>query len=173
MAADVLNGLFHLHDEGWAYLDLKPGNIVGLNVCFKGQPAGAQMSYSLVDFGSSQHVGKDGSHTLERVAGTPPYMSPERLNTSLLSCKADIWSLGMLVIHLRLGRVPVASELKGLTAEATHQATLQAMQHAPRYQSLTAAEWAFIERCLAFDPKQRPTAWELIDDDEYILDGAD
>jgi hypothetical protein len=45
------------------------------------------------------------------------------------------------------------------------------MKQSRKYKTITTREWAFIDRCLAFDWQQRPTAEQLYDDD-YIQLGA-
>jgi serine/threonine protein kinase len=100
---DVMNGLIEMHGAGWAYLDLKPANIVGCNFVLKGQPDSEDTIYSLVDFGSSQRVGTSSPHLIPYLPGTPAYMSPEWAHSSFVGPKADIWALGILLLELRGG----------------------------------------------------------------------
>lgn len=54
-------------------------------------------------------------------------------------------------------------ELTGLRNPHSHLATLEGMKQSPLYETLTQVEWAFIERCLAFESIKRPTARDLFD----------
>jgi mitogen-activated protein kinase kinase 3 len=57
-------------------------------------------------------AGERKSETVwETFVGTFTYMSPERLNCENYSYPADIWSLGMTILSLALGKYPF--ELEG------------------------------------------------------------
>jgi serine/threonine protein kinase len=179
----ILCALYQIHDHGWAYLDLKPANIVGCSSAQHQFDAAATM-YKLVDFGSAQDL-KGSSHSIVlNLPGTYPYMSPEWVLEGIVSYQADVWALCILLIALRVGQAPYIErfELKGQDPKqqlqplssrmAAHTAALQGMKQSPMYATLTQREWAFIDRCLAYDWKQRPTAEHLFEDDNYILSGS-
>lgn len=165
----VLSGLCDIHDHGWAYLDIKPANIVGSTVRPTANPTEAWQQYYLVDFGSAYQLGEAESRMRLRTPGTNEYMTPEFEQQHIVSYKADIWAMGILLLELRTGGAP-HDELEGLRQQGTHADTLQDMKQSQKYRTITVREWAFIERCLAYKRQQRPTAEELYRD-SYITFG--
>lgn len=92
-------------------------------------------------------------------------MSPEVLSNSEYNKKTDIWSLGITAIEMAEGDPPY-SHINFMRA-------MFVIQKKPA-QGLTIPEkWSpefnnFVKRCLTLDPKQRPTAKELLLD-PFIL----
>lgn len=63
----MMNGLYYMHEKGYAHRDIKPENIL-LNQLFV---------LKLADFGFSTMVkGKDGTGVLKTKLGTEGYMAP-------------------------------------------------------------------------------------------------
>lgn len=99
------------------------------------------------------------------LTGTPYWMSPEVLSNSEYNKKTDIWSLGITAIEMAEGDPPY-SHINFMRA-------MFVIQKKPA-QGLTIPEkWSpefnnFVKRCLTLDPKQRPTAKELLLD-PFIL----
>jgi hypothetical protein len=60
----------------------------------------------------------------------------------------------------------------GLRGQDTHQEALQGIKQSPKYKTLTHREWAFIEKCLAYELEERPTA-DKLDSGVYIMRGPD
>lgn len=99
--ADILKqvaaGLNYAHQKGIIHRDLKPSNIML-------DDAGHA---HLTDFGlakviqGSQHLTLSGT-----VVGTPAYMSPEQLRGDPLDRRTDIYSLGVILYNLVVGRLP-------------------------------------------------------------------
>jgi serine/threonine protein kinase len=178
----MLCGLYQIHDHGWAFLDLKPANIVGC-CSTQSQPSMTDTMWKLVDFGSAQEMRGTSHRIVLNLPGTDPYMGPEWRLEGIVSCQTDVWALGILLIELRVGHAP-HSELCGLMGQdpeqelqplasrlAAHQAALQRMKQSSKYAALTEREWGFIERCLAYNWEQRPTTTDLWGD-KYISTGA-
>lgn len=64
----MMNGLYYLHQKGFAHRDIKPENIL-LSQAFL---------LKIADFGFSAALrGKDGSGVLKTKLGTEGYMAPE------------------------------------------------------------------------------------------------
>jgi eukaryotic-like serine/threonine-protein kinase len=95
--AQLCVALEALHDVSVVHMDVKPGNIVLCSLP-------GQLHATLIDFGvacDSADVGRTG------LAGTPAYMSPERLlDLPRESVHADLWSLAVVAYQCLTGRVP-------------------------------------------------------------------
>lgn len=92
----ICSGLHFLHEEcRIVHLDLKPQNIL----------LDATMIPKIADFGLSRLFGekKSRTDTVNR-AGTHGYMAPEYINQGLISKKADIFSLGVIIMEIITGR---------------------------------------------------------------------
>jgi serine/threonine-protein kinase len=90
-------GLAFAHSHGVIHRDLKPSNIML-------DEAG---NAYLTDFGLAKFIG--GSMDLTRtghIVGTPVYMSPEQLRGDPLDQRADIYSMGVILYHMLVGKPP-------------------------------------------------------------------
>ncbi|KAG6849748.1 hypothetical protein H0H93_005546 [Arthromyces matolae] len=96
LAYVVLEGLMYLYDvHRIIHRDIKPSNILFNS---KGE-------IKLIDFGVSGELINSIANTF---VGTSIYMSPERIQGAEYSVKSDVWSLGISIIELALGRFPFA-----------------------------------------------------------------
>lgn len=95
---DMAGALTYAHEHGVLHRDIKPSNIVIDN---NGVPF-------LTDFGLAR-VTKAGASTLsaDMILGTPQYISPEQASgQSELDPRTDIYSLGVILYEMVVGRVP-------------------------------------------------------------------
>jgi len=89
-----LEGLTYLYDvHRIIHRDIKPSNILCNS---KGQ-------IKICDFGVSGELINSIADTF---VGTSTYMSPERIQGAQYTVKSDVWSLGISLIELALGRFP-------------------------------------------------------------------
>uniref|UniRef100_A0ACD5UKA2 Uncharacterized protein n=1 Tax=Avena sativa TaxID=4498 RepID=A0ACD5UKA2_AVESA len=92
----ICSGLHFLHDGcRIVHLDLKPENIL----------MDSTMMPKIADFGLARIFGEKQSRIVTaHPAGTRGYMAPEYLIRGVVSNKADIFSLGVIVIEIITGR---------------------------------------------------------------------
>ncbi|KAG8742502.1 MAP kinase kinase (MEK) [Ceratobasidium sp. 414] len=96
IAIAVLEGLTYLYDvHRIIHRDIKPSNILFNS---KGE-------IKICDFGVSGELINSIADTF---VGTSTYMSPERIQGAQYTVKSDVWSLGISLIELALGRFPFA-----------------------------------------------------------------
>ncbi len=98
----VSNALEYAHKQGYLHRDVKPSNILI-------SPEG---EIYLADFGLAR-IAEAGASTLsgDMLMGTPHYISPEQAQgTTDLNEGTDIYSLGVVLYELVVGRVPFSSD---------------------------------------------------------------
>jgi tetratricopeptide (TPR) repeat protein len=90
----VIDALRAVHRAGWAWLDLKPENLIV-------EPSGR---VRLLDFGASLHTSEPWAQRVIR--GTAEYMSPEQAEGQRPSHVSDVYSFGVALYEWVTGRVP-------------------------------------------------------------------
>jgi tRNA A-37 threonylcarbamoyl transferase component Bud32 len=98
----IANALTYAHQRGVLHRDIKPSNII------LGQDG---MPY-LTDFGLAR-IAESGESTMSQdvMLGTPQYISPEQARGEKnLDARTDIYSLGVVLYELVVGRVPFSGD---------------------------------------------------------------
>jgi serine/threonine protein kinase len=153
IATQILEGLVYLHSKGIVHRDIKSNNILidTLGNCY------------LVDFGSAKFL---EDLNWKKIEGTLNYMAPEFFRKGFsgkYTPECDIWSFGAVILELLTGSAPFAYKLKDLTTQ--EQFITWRMYNNDRLvipENMSQEARAFLEICLADDPKLRWSAQKLL-----------
>ncbi|KAG0170498.1 p21 protein (Cdc42 Rac)-activated kinase [Apophysomyces sp. BC1034] len=148
VAKDILRALCRLHRLNRIHRDIRSDNVL-LNM--RGE-------VKLADFGhcaqlTAQHPKRNS------VVGTPYWMSPEVIKGLQYDAKADIWSLGVLMLEMAQGDPPYVEHppLRALFLIAANG--LPPLREPDRWSDQFKD---FVQKCTTEDPSQRPGADELL-----------
>jgi mitogen-activated protein kinase kinase len=133
--------------------DLKPSNIL---VNSKGQ-------IKLCDFGVSSEL--EGS-VADTFVGTGTYMAPERIQGAQYTVKSDIWSFGLTLMELAIGKFPFSTDAdepggpQGIL-DLLQQIVLEDPPKLPKSDAFPLILEQIVDKCLTKDPSLRPTPEQL------------
>ena len=144
LAAGLAEGLEVIHAVGVVHRDLKPSNVLL-----------ADDGPRIIDFGISHSANASGLTRTGWVTGSPGFMSPEQAEGRPAGPAGDIFSLGSVLAFAATGREPFGA--------GTAPALLYRVVHTqPDTSALPPLIRPLVERCLAKDPQQRPTASQIV-----------
>jgi len=173
---NIARALQEAHSRQICHRDLKPSNIMV-------SPDAAMTTLKLTDFGIAKLAENEiaaemseferdestltNSNTL---LGAIPYMAPEAWsNWRGAGQPLDIWSLGCIAYQLVAGKLPFGSGRPAIMAvarlETARKVSLSKPQlfgRSPATATLESNIWEMIMSCLKVDPKERPTALEIL-----------
>lgn len=95
----VLDALTYAHEEGVIHRDIKPANIM--------IDSRSNRTY-LADFGIASSVLTEETPS-DVILGTPLYISPEQVWGKCFDNRADIYSAGIVLFELILGKLPLST----------------------------------------------------------------
>jgi serine/threonine protein kinase len=148
--SQILQGLKYLHNLGIIHRDLKCANILL-------DPSG---KVKISDFGcSKQIISQSKNELLQSLKGTLPWMAPEVVCQNKYDMKADIWSLGCLVLEMLTAKIPWG-KMENYMQAILKIGRTNNTPDIPDNISINLKD--FIQQCLCRDPLQRKTVDELL-----------
>lgn len=157
IAEATLGGLTYLYSKHHImHRDIKPSNIL----------VNSRGSIKLCDFGVSGELVNSVADTF---VGTSTYMAPERIQGEKYTVKSDVWSFGLTIMELAIGKFPFAASEQlsdGDGAPAGILDLLQQIVHEPapklpKSDAFPSILEDMIQRCLSKVPEERSTPQEL------------
>lgn len=163
----MLGGLKYLYlAHRIMHRDIKPSNVL---VNSRGQ-------IKLCDFGVSSELDNSVADTF---VGTGTYMAPERIQGSPYTVKSDVWSVGLTLMELAIGKFPFSIEPssddededaagpQGIL-DLLQQIVLEPSPRLPKSDAFPQILEDVIAKCMMKVPDQRPTPQELYDTDPFL-----
>jgi serine/threonine-protein kinase len=155
-AAQIAEALEVAHEHGIIHRDLKPANVKLL-------PDG---KVKLLDFGLAKALedagaprGQSDTATISLAAtragiilGTAAYMSPEQATGGVVDKRSDVWSFGVVLFEMLVGKRLFEGETTSHTIAEVIRAEIDFSRLPP---STPAALRTLLERCLERDPRRR------------------
>ncbi|MGB6865902.1 MAG: serine/threonine-protein kinase, partial [Candidatus Aminicenantaceae bacterium] len=96
IANQICDGLAEAHRLGVVHRDLKSNNIM----------IDKEGNVRIMDFGIARSLETKGITGAGVMIGTPEYMSPEQVEGTDVDQRSDIYSLGVILYEMVIGRVP-------------------------------------------------------------------
>jgi serine/threonine-protein kinase len=141
--SQVCDGLAEAHSKGMIHRDIKPANL------FLTRVGTQQDVVKILDFGLAAM--KSDLSRLNKVSGTPAYISPEQIQLRTVDNRSDIYSVGLVLYECLAGqRLMIADSIGDLLE--LHLRNAQSLDKLPQ----EAAAFAdIINMCIEKDPANR------------------
>lgn len=153
----LLAGIEYLHAQGIVHRDIKLENVLFADE--------KQDSVKLVDFGFAVLVA-DPWRRLRVFCGTPSYMAPEICQRrEYLGRPVDVWSLGVLLYAMLVGRFPFA----GKTYPDLYKRIIAGQINFPDHLSPSSRD--LLRRMLTVDPARR-LSMPHVETHPWVLSGS-
>ncbi len=140
VALQLTDALGYAHGQGVVHRDVKPDNIhlIVPNDAVK-----------LTDFGIARILSDPAITSTGQVFGTPSYMSPEQIMSKEVDHRTDIFSLGVVLYEMIVGKKP-------FIGDSVITITYHIMNTSPNIpNNLPPGVYNLISRALTKDPMQR------------------
>jgi serine/threonine protein kinase len=153
IAFQVAEGLAYAHEHGVVHRDIKPSNIMVL----RGRHV------KIADFGIARMESALWRTQIDKIIGSPLYMSPEQIQSHPIDPRSDIFSFGIVLYQMLTGRLP-------FNGDNVNSVWYQIINEEPQKPSSSNPEIPdmldrIVAKCLAKNPEDRyPNANELAGD---------
>lgn len=149
----LIKALKYLHSHRVIHRDLKLGNLFLTD----------KMELKVGDFGLATKLDFEGERK-RTVCGTPNYIAPEILDgKSGHSYEVDIWSLGVIVYTLIIGKPPFETQ----DVKTTYKRIKMNNYNFPEGAVISEAAKNLISEILVTDPSKRPTLDQILTHDFF------
>jgi len=144
----ILEGLKYLHSHRVIHRDLKLGNLFLTE----------KMLLKIGDFGLAAKLEFEGERK-RTICGTPNYIAPEILEGRHgHSYEVDIWSLGVILYTLLVGKPPFETQ----DVKATYKRIKMNLYTFPETVEISDEAKNLVHKILSSDPSKRPKAEEIL-----------
>lgn len=143
----IVRAVGYIHESQFSHHDLKTSNILFDET---------KRKIKIIDFGYSIKVPQSGGELVEHAFGTPRYSSPEVLTHEAHDPRAaDIWSLGIILYEMNLGRGPW-DDIKTFVSliQSIHNEIIYPISFSEKVQNI-------LHKTLIVEPSQRVKIEEL------------
>ncbi|KAJ5798168.1 Dual specificity protein kinase FUZ7 [Penicillium pulvis] len=162
----VLAGLVYLYEvHRIMHRDIKPSNVL----------VNSRGNIKLCDFGVATETVNSIADTF---VGTSTYMAPERIQGGAYTVRSDVWSVGLTVMELAVGKFPFdhSDPAAGNRASTGPMGILDLLQQIvhesapklPKSDAFPPILHDFVGKCLMKKSEERPTPRELYDKDAFL-----
>ena len=152
IAKQLVAALHYLHSNRIIHRDMKPQNIL----------IAADGTVKLCDFGFARAMSQD-TFVLTSIKGTPLYMAPELVQEQPYTPAVDIWSMGVILYELFVGKPPFYTT-------SIYKLIKQIVNESPSYPSAMSRSFRdFLQGVLEKDPKKR-LGWPELLEHPFISD---
>jgi polo-like kinase 1 len=144
----VISGMKYLHSHRIIHRDIKLGNIF----------ISDNMEIKIGDFGLAAKLEYEGERK-RTICGTPNYMAPEIINSKFgHSYECDVWSFGVLMYALIIGKPPYESH----DIKTTYSRIKSNLYKFPENLSISSEAKSLISSILVLDYAKRPSFDEIL-----------
>lgn len=155
IAKQLVGALNYLHSNRIIHRDMKPQNIL----------IAADGTVKLCDFGFARAMSQD-TFVLTSIKGTPLYMAPELVQEKPYTPAVDIWSMGVILFELFVGKPPFYTT-------SIYKLIKQIVNESPSYPSAMSNTFKdFLQGVLEKDPNKR-LGWPELLSHPFVADTRD
>ncbi len=170
---ELLDGLQHIHENGFIHEDIKPANILQFQ---KKTNDEERIVLRIADFGIAKVQSALGVDPADPSGMSPEFMSPEQLD-HIHNEKGDIYSMGATLFYMITGRLPIQSpsnrfsDLSSLIRAWQEAHKTQPRPNAMKYSVYCPPRLALlIMRMMSINPNERPDLEECKRELRRIID---
>lgn len=150
----IISALKYIHNQNIIHRDLKLGNLF----------ISDKLNLKLGDFGLAAKL-KFSGEKRKTICGTPNYIAPEVLEKKNgHSFEVDIWSLGVIIYTLLIGKPPFETP----EVKTTYKKIKLNDYSFPENLKIQKSAKELISSILVLDPSKRPTLDEILESEYFV-----